>query len=420
MANAGNKLHGIYGNQQFMDHLYRYGEMSNDIAVRQKLEMSAAIEKEIENALETCALHRVSSINICLSEIKSKTPGSEEWETYFNYIRWNQKIISGEFQFYMQQPSMEKHRGTISACDQLMRYVMNEFCNFTCADMSIINEYMHTYAMISSPHLSIKVLLQAGKLFVNFINILIIGRYCYEESDIKFADIEVQARVIIEKLSAKRCVLADSVKEVNEEFFKLRNLQDCLRTIHNESLEKALKLAHVRATETIFQATKRLILDAISTIQKRLNDGLRTAIKVGETIIHPFIHPVETAKNLTNCVLHPLQSMKALFTWAKESPWKCCAIIAGGMMCGAALVVLFDLLILDLAVTTFPLILGGGVIGGVTVPLSVATNRANELIKDAENEKLKLNLEFNNFKSHLKVQGRNIAAQALNENNIEW
>lgn len=415
MANAGNILHGIYGNQQFMDHLYRYGEINRDIQVKKQETTSTEMN-------EKCAMHRVSSVNICLSKIKSTTQDSEEWKTYFNYIRWNQKLIGDEFQFYL--PHMEKHRGTILACNQLLNYVMNEFCNFTYDDETIFSEYKHVYDMVSgSRRQPGKVLLQAGKLFVNFINILS-SRYYYEEDDIKFADIKTQAAVIIEKLTPAFHHQANTVKIVYEQFINLKEMQDCQHKIQNDSLRNALKLAHARATETLFQSTKRLILEAIRKVDRRLRIGLRTAISVGETIIHPILHPIETAKNVCNSFLHPVDSIRALITWAKENPWKCAAIAIGGLALGAvafgATAFFVDMLIFDFTKTVVPYFLFGGGCGGVVVPLSVATNRANEMINIAKNDELKLRRKFNSFENDLNAQGENIASQALNEENIDW
>lgn len=287
MASTDSQLHGIYGNHQFMDHLYRYGAINYDIAgKKQAHDASASASEEIKNGIEKCAMHRVSSINICLSEIKSKAQDSNEWKSYFNYIRWNRKTIGDELNFYLQQPHLEKHRETISACRQLLNYVMIEYYNFPSADMAVFTEYKHVYDMITNSRRqpSEKVLRQAGRLFVNFINILT-RRYYYEEteeSDIKFAEIELQAGVIKDKLMASRFrQQADAVRTVYDEFINLKTLQCCDRVIQNELIKKALTLAHERATETVFQTAKRLILDSISKVQSRLRDGLRTAIRVG-------------------------------------------------------------------------------------------------------------------------------------------
>lgn len=169
---------------------------------------------------------------------------------------------------------------------------MDEFCNFTSADVTIFTEYKHVLDMITSPRRqpSEKVLLQAGRLFVNFISILTRRYYYYgetEESDIKFAEIEIQVGVIIDKLKASRFFQqADEVKTVHEEFINLMELQRRERVIQNELLKQAFELAHARASE-------------------------RTA-----TMKISFRNPVQSAKALT--------------TWATENPWKCCAILVGG------------------------------------------------------------------------------------------
>lgn len=87
MANPDNLLHGIYRNQRLMDLLYRYG---------------------VEHDIEKCAMYRVSSLNICLFEIKSNAQHSEEWKSYFNYMRWNQKDIVSELNFYLLQARSDK------------------------------------------------------------------------------------------------------------------------------------------------------------------------------------------------------------------------------------------------------------------------------------------------------------------------
>lgn len=230
MANAdGNTLHGIYGNVQIIDHLYRYGVLSE-----RQGKMSQA---ESENSLEARAMHRVSSVNICLSEIESKKPGiGVVSDTYFNYLRWNRKAIISNYEHFLQQPCMEKHGKALKASYQPFNNVMKEFYDFTHADMSIINEYTHICDMISSQRCHPrKVLLQAGRLFVNFIKILT-SRYYDEETDIKFADIGMQAGVIIEKLTTEYCQEADTVKDAYEKFINWREVQDGLRMVHDESL----------------------------------------------------------------------------------------------------------------------------------------------------------------------------------------
>lgn len=248
MANADcNTLNGIYGNEQIMDHLYRYGDM-----LERKGKMSASINYDFE----ACAMHRISSINICLLEIESKKPGvNDESDTYFNYLRWNRKAINGEFDNFLQHPCMEKHREILNASYQLFDNCMKEFYGFTHADMSIINEHTHICDMISSRRRQPRkaLLLQAGRLFANFINILKSRYYDEDTTDIQFADIEMQAGVIIEKLSTEHPQEANKVKGVYEDFNNWTKRQDSLRMVHIESLEKAMNLAHARATKAKVQ-----------------------------------------------------------------------------------------------------------------------------------------------------------------------
>ncbi len=67
----------------------------------------------------------------------------------------------------------------------------------------VISAELRSYSQHSRQNQPDKVLVQAGKLFVNFINILV-SRYYYEEaSEIKFGDVEIQYNVIICKLASK-------------------------------------------------------------------------------------------------------------------------------------------------------------------------------------------------------------------------
>lgn len=431
MDNAGKNLQGIYGNQKFMDQLYRYFEITSDIKFKLQEENTAAINKEIENLREKCALHRVLSVNICLSEINSTQKGSEEWQSYFNYIRWNQKVISAELNSHLLHSFMEKHRETVLACNQLMNYVMKEFCNFTSTDEAIISEYKHVYDMTFCPRRKQpeKVVIQAGKLFVNFINILA-SRYYFEESaDIKFANVEMQYDVIIRELSSIRHEQAvNAVKNVYEGFIMLKEMQNSLRETQKRSLKKALKLAHARATETFLQNAIRMIEEAISMINKRLHEMLRTTIKVGRTIIHPILHPIDTAKNICNCVCHPVESAKALCTWARLHPWKCTGLVIGGVVLGcigfgsAAILASFAAsLINPLFILEMPVSLCFAyVASSVSGVLCVAATKSNELIQEAESDKLAKKKELNSLEKDLNAKGEQIASQSLNEANNEW
>ncbi|KAG4070403.1 hypothetical protein HA402_006545 [Bradysia odoriphaga] len=417
MDNTG-KLFGIYGNEQFMDHLYRYGKINNDVK-KQGENLSG---EEIERDIEKCGMHRITAVNICLTKIKSTVQGSEEWETYFDYIRWNQDALTVEFHSYLLQPCMEKHRGTISACHQLMNYVLDEFCKFTPADEAVISEYKHVYGMIAHARRQQpkKVLLQAGKLFVNFVDILT-KRYFYKETaDIQFADVQVEADVIIKTLSSDFPQQADTVKNVHENFVELRKMQDVYRVIQNDLLKKALKVAHARATENILQAAKRFLLNSICMVQQKLRDGLKTAIKIGEALVYPVIHPVETAKSIWYAIRHPVKAVKALGVWAVDNPWKCCAMVAGGLCLGAfalgGAAILFDLFIFDITATILTPLAVGGAIGGIMTPLAVAAKKAQQLVKKANDQVAGLKDNYLSLENNLKAEGDDIAIQAVDEN----
>lgn len=406
----------IYDNHQFIDHLYRCGQINKEIKpkIQSELLTKQPISREIERDLQKCAVHRVSSVNICLIKIKSVAPGSEEWEAYFNYIRWNQSAIGSELEFYLQQPCMEKHRGTITACQQLMDYVMDEFCKFTAADSSIINEFQHAFDIMSQSRRqqTDKVLLQAGKLFVNFVRLLS-ERYFYKETTvIKFVDIEMKAGVMIDKLSAGFPQQADAVKTVHENFVELRKMQDGYRAIQKDLLQKALQLAHARATESYLETAKRRMLDAISKVQRKLRDGLRTAIEVGEAFVHPIRHPRKIAENIYYALQHPLVTGEALIAWAKENPWKCAQIVVGGLCLGSVgfggAALFIDYFFIDITSTVLTPLLVGAVGGGVTVPLSEAASRSRKLMEKAQNDEARLRSDYNSIERELNAQDEDI------------
>lgn len=416
-----NKQEGLCDNERFMDHLYRYGEIGIEIKAKTQQQNSAQIIEEIEQDRRKCALHRVTSINICLHKIKSLAPHSEEWSSYFNYIRWNHAQIMVELRSYLQHPCMEKDRETISVCSELLNYVLKEFCDFTVNDQSIISEYEHVFEMIVGRREPKKVLLQAGKLYVNFINILTL-RYYYEETNrIKFDDVKMQADLLIDKLSsANLSHQANIVEDVYKNFVKRREMEAGLRAFQKDKLKAALKVTHTRATESVFQAVKRRIEYTISVIRQKLRKGLETVITVGSAISNPILHPIDTAKGIFSCIRHPIQSAKALIAWAKLNPYKCCALVIGGLFLGVvgfgATAILFDALVYDFTTRVLPVYLTGAVLG----VFGAIANKANGLIQDANRDERNLMTSFDSFQSNLNATGENIVSCAMNDTNNEW
>lgn len=141
------------------------------------------------------------------------------------------------------------------------------------------------------------------------------------------------------------------------------------------------------------------------------------------------MHPVKTLKNICNVIVHPVQSAKALFTWAKQNPWKCGAIVVGGLILGAVglggVAFLIDAYIFDFTVTVLPWLVVHVVRSSIVFffhceffafflknffflnfrwnccSISVTSDRANVLIKEAKNEESKLQHQFNRFASNL-------------------
>lgn len=398
-----DELYGIYLDNQFMDHLYQYGQLSNDV----KNQSATLPNNERERNIEKCVVCRIHSVNFCLSKIDSTEQGSKDWYSYFNYIRLNQDNIANELESYLQQPCMEKLHGTISACSQYMNYVMGKLCKFTVADEAIISEYKHAYGIISHSQRkpSTKVLHQTGKLFVNFVDILARRYFYIETADIKFGDLEKEAGVIFDKLYADFPKEAETVKMAHTNFIQLIIMQDEYRALQKSLLQQALKLAHARATRKALEIAKDHFLKAISVVKEKLRVALQNTIKVGEAIVYPIMHPTETAKSIWYTIQHPTESIHALLSWAIENPWKSVGIIAIGGLVGG--------LVGGIAFGAGGVMSAVGTVAGAVAPLAVTAQRAQTLVKSADDEASKRTSEYDTLVKKMETEGVNIVEQAL-------
>uniref|UniRef100_A0A914PPV6 Uncharacterized protein n=1 Tax=Panagrolaimus davidi TaxID=227884 RepID=A0A914PPV6_9BILA len=391
-----DEIKGIAGDRKFMDHYYLY------LKLKKEYEEDSPEDLAHEAKRKSCFEHYFAALNECFSKIDKLCNGDIR-KNYLNWIRWNEINIIVELAYFKDDPLLMEKIDDIHEMGEKIVALKEANFQLTETEKGVSNEYAHAFDQIQRKEDSfekpnLKVVQQAARLLINYINLL--TRRCYvsktDREDYDHERLKSEAEYLITALKRfNEGSLAEGVETSIKNFLEFCELDNAAIIGQEKLMEGAVALAHKRATEKFLETVIREIKERITEIKEGAQRKMCKLVTASAVLKQAVLHPIDTLKNFKNVVEHPIKTAKALIKFARKHPWQLGAIFLGGIaigVCsgGAVFGVMAAVHLSTLPITLPLATLGGVVFGGSAMSSTTVISIGNvgeKVLKINDDEK---------------------------------
>lgn len=154
---------------------------------------------------------------------------------------------------------------------------------FDSIERAMSNEFYQAIKLARKPNANVKLLKQAARLYVNYVNKLMEKKYFNEldRNDTSYEQLNGLANFLIEKLKSNDYMLSEQLKDVKSQYRQMRHLNRSSQ-ISSRGFN-VVELAQQRLMQSVHSQVRHL--------KRKINRQF-------ETILYPIKHPLETAKKI--------------------------------------------------------------------------------------------------------------------------
>uniref|UniRef100_A0A914P8F3 Uncharacterized protein n=1 Tax=Panagrolaimus davidi TaxID=227884 RepID=A0A914P8F3_9BILA len=316
-------IEGIAGDKKFVNCIYMNSELEKDYDTTKVLN---------EKNRRFCWFY-LMALDFCLTQVDNNSSGDIR-QTYFDWIRWNQAYIVEKLEKYLAIPDLVENYDAIRKMIQRIERFAETHLQLNAHEKGVSNQFAHAYNLSLKKN-DIRVLQQAGKLLINYLTGLTKRYYIntVDRADYSVDQLKSEANHLITELESKDKRLALDIKETLHYFLEFSELDEAAAFAQEEILQKSLELADIQARENIFQN----LLRQIKKIKKEAGKKMGKLVKWTTYVRRDAWNDLKRiGKAFISMPLHPIDTMNAFKTFAKENPWKFAFIVIGSLAVGIA------------------------------------------------------------------------------------
>lgn len=295
---------------------------------------------------------------------------------YLDYIKWNKSFIDQNFsklhsdeKFVSFSPNVAEFARLVQADVDKM---YNENFAFTSVEKSHINEYQHAYGIAHSTDKEnfVRTLGHRFRKYLAVINRH--KRFADFGGEKTLDDVTKEANFIIEAVRRIDAIQAADLQVDWRSFQEAVKDDDNCRKLQNTLLGDAVTEEYYLQEADRIEKLQFKCQQIVEKIRCRLTTQVNQVMNYG--LFRPLIHPVQTYEDLKYAGKHFFNSMKALFKWMRENPWKAVLYSVGGCAIGVSAFCFTVWLLPFAAAVEIPIAVGiGAVVGTVYFTLTAAS-----------------------------------------------
>lgn len=244
-----DELEGIYKDPAFVDEVYLFGKLNR---ARKDHGSILPPKDTIQMILHYIAAIRrcVHIADVCTDEIVTRH--------YKTWLRWNKVVVEHDLNVFATLKCIREDATVFEDLRNVtskLKAAVQRYFVFSEQDVAVANEYVHAFNLLAQRiNLNKKLCIQAGNLFINYVNNLIRCGYTevLDRKGVSFEQLGKECDLLVTNLVAfEEAELARQVKNVNLNYARFR--YNDLRSWSQQSklMAKALAMAHVRITGII-------------------------------------------------------------------------------------------------------------------------------------------------------------------------